>query len=485
MQYYSHRQLPTLDLAATIAAIVLILAFPRPSIAAQTSPFPPQQIPVPALPQAVGMTADSFDVEAYTLGAGDRLRVEVFGVPEYGREYQVLVNGSLNLVQVSPVSVRGLTLKQAEAAIAQRYARLVKRVSVDVTLLLPRPINVAIAGEVSRPGAYKISLGETTQLPTLTQLLQQAGGISQSGDPQQVILRRPQANGNIQTFRLDLLDLAQTGNLNQNPILRDGDMVQVIERSTISPEGSPLTDLANFATDVNQPLNIAVVGEVNRPGTYVLANVRPSGQANNLPTGIRPTLTQALQQAGGITQIADIRGIEVRRKTNSGQVKKIALDLSKLLDGDISQDLILQQNDTIVIPTATTLSIAEASKRSSASFSPSSVRINVVGEVERPGTIEVVPNTTLNQAILASGGFNRRAKNNSVELLRLNPNGSMTKQSIAINLAQGIDIKNNPILQNNDIIIVDRSGGTKFSDSLDAILSPLGRILPFGFLFRR
>jgi polysaccharide biosynthesis/export protein len=484
MKYWSH--LPTATWAATIATCTFTLGAPLPSLATTISPFPPQGFP--ATGQSSGTIQAPFDQEAYTLGAGDRLRVEVFGVPEYGREYQVLVNGSLNLIQASPVSVRGLTLKQAEAAIAQRYKRIVKRASVDVTLLIPRPINVAIAGEVGRPGAYKIAMSETTQLPTLTQVIQQAGGITQSGDPQQVILRRPQANGTIQTLRLDLLNLAQTGNLSQNPILRDGDMVQVIERSSMAPDSSALPDLANFATDVNQPLNIAVVGEVNRPGTYVLANARSNataGQANNLPVGVRPTLTQALQQAGGITQIADIRGIEVRRKTNAGQVKKIALDLSKLLDGDISQDLILQQNDTIVIPTATSLTAAEASQRGSASFSPNSIRVNVVGEVERPGTVEVVPNTTLNQALLASGGFNRRAKKSTVELIRLNPNGSMIKQSIAINLAQGIDDKTNPILRNNDIILVDRSGGAKLSDSLDTILGPLGRILPFSFILRR
>jgi polysaccharide biosynthesis/export protein len=482
MKYWSH--LPTATWAATIVTCAFTVGAPLPSFATTASPFPPQGL---TSAPSINPIQAPFDEEAYTLGAGDRLRVEVFGVPEYGREYQVLVNGSLNLVQASPVSVRGLTLKQAEAAIAQRYKRIVKRASVDITLLVPRPINVAIAGEVGRPGAYKIAMSETTQLPTLTQVIQQAGGITQSGDPQQIILRRPQANGTIQTLRLDLLNLAQTGNLSQNPILRDGDMVQVIERSSMAPDASALPDLANFATDVNQPLNIAVVGEVNRPGTYVLANARSVATAGavNLPSGVRPTVTQALQQAGGITQIADIRGIEVRRKTNSGQVKKIALDLSKLLDGDIAQDLILQQNDTIVIPTATSLSAAEASQRGSASFAANSIRVNVVGEVTRPGTVEVVPNTTLNQALLASGGFNQRARKSTVELIRLNPNGSMIKQSIAINLAQGIDEKNNPILRNNDIILVDRSGGARLSDSLDSILGPLGRILPFSFILRR
>jgi polysaccharide biosynthesis/export protein len=452
-----------------------------PTVAATGSPPPPS-----SSGNFASFNANTFDEDAYVLGAGDRLRIDVFGVPEYSREYQVLVNGSLNLMQASPVSVRGLTLKQAESAIAQRYRRTVKRASVDITLLAPRPINVAIAGEVSRPGAYRITLGETTQLPTLTQLIQQAGGITQTADPQQVLLRRPQDNGQIQTLRFNLLDLAQTGNLRQNPALRDGDMVQIVARSQITPDTAPIADIANFATDISQPLNIAVVGEVNRPGTYILSGTKPNTQStpSALGTGIRPTLTQALQQAGGITQTADIRGITIRRKTNSGQLKNIALDLSKLLDGDISQDLILQQNDTIVIPTATSLSAAELGKRGSASFAPNEIRVTIVGEVISPGIVATTPNTTLNQAILASGGFNRRAKKKNVELIRLNPNGTMTKQTIAVNLAQGVDDQNNPMLRNNDIILVDRSGSAKISDTLESVLGPLGRLLPFNFLFR-
>jgi polysaccharide export outer membrane protein len=97
--------------------------------------------------------------------------------------------------------------------------------------------------------------------------------------------------------------------------------------------------------------------------------------------------------------------------------------------------------------------------------------------------VEVPLNTPLNQALLSAGGFTRQAKRKNVELIRLNPNGTASRQSVQIDLARGIDSKNNPMLQNGDVIVVDRSGAAKFSDSLDTILNPIGKLNPLRFLF--
>jgi polysaccharide export outer membrane protein len=90
----------------------------------------------------------------------------------------------------------------------------------------------------------------------------------------------------------------------------------------------------------------------------------------------------------------------------------------------------------------------------------------------------------LNQALLAAGGFNnRRARRSSVELIRLNPDGTVSQRTVAINLAQGINEATNPILRNNDVVIVGRSGSASFSDALDGVLDTLGRIFPIFSLF--
>jgi len=97
----------------------------------------------------------------------------------------------------------------------------------------------------------------------------------------------------------------------------------------------------------------------------------------------------------------------------------------------------------------------------------------VVGEVKRPGTIEVPPNTPLNQAILTAGDFDkRRANQSTVELIRLNPNGTVTKTSINVDFSQGINEKTNPILRNNDVVVVHRSNLASATDTLGTVLSP-------------
>ncbi|MFM7366393.1 MAG: polysaccharide biosynthesis/export family protein, partial [Sphaerospermopsis kisseleviana] len=56
----------------------------------------------------------------YLLGGGDRIRVNIFEVPEYTGEYQVPPGGSINLPLIGSISVLGLTTEQAADEIARR-----------------------------------------------------------------------------------------------------------------------------------------------------------------------------------------------------------------------------------------------------------------------------------------------------------------------------------------------------------------------------
>jgi polysaccharide export outer membrane protein len=116
----------------------------------------------------------------------------------------------------------------------------------------------------------------------------------------------------------------------------------------------------------------------------------------------------------------------------------------------------------------------DASLYGSASFSPDSIRVTVVGEVVEAGVVEIPPNTPMNQAILSAGGFNTRARRGTVRLVRLNPDGTVIEERIPIDFAQGIS-EENPILQNNDVVIVGRSNLASISDTLGTILTPLDR----------
>jgi polysaccharide export outer membrane protein len=145
-----------------------------------------------------------------------------------------------------------------------------------------------------------------------------------------------------------------------------------------------------------------------------------------------------------------------------------------LQKGDATQDILLQEGDSVIIPTAATVDLAEVSQLATSSFSPNAISINIVGEVIRPGALLVRPTTSLHQALLNAGSFNQlRANKDKVELLRLNPNGTVSRRTIEVDFAQGLNPNNNPILRNNDVILVARSGYTRVGDNINRFLQPI------------
>lgn len=147
-----------------------------------------------------------------------------------------------------------------------------------------------------------------------------------------------------------------------------------------------------------------------------------------------------------------------------------------LESGDINRDVLLRDGDTIFIPTAKELEPSEAQRLASANFAPDEIVVNVVGSVRNPGSTVLKPNTSLNNAILAAGGFDeRRADSSTVELIRVNPNGTVTKRNIPVNLAAEVNEQTNPILKNNDVIVINRSAIAAFGDSVESVLGPIGR----------
>lgn len=415
--------------------------------------------------------------DGYLLGAGDRVKLDVFNVPEFSGEYQVLPNGTINLPLVGAVSVQGKTLRQASDAISAKYVRVLRRPVVTVSLLTARPMTIAIAGEINRPGTYTVSAADAK---TATNLIQLAGGITQAANIRQVQVRRSgAANSAVQeVVTLDLMQLIQGGNINQDLRLRDGDSIFVPTAAQIDLEETRTLAAANFTGGTSTPLKIAIVGEVNRPGPYVISpgSSVQAGPGGTLTAGAGqiPTVTRAIQTAGGITSLADIRNIKVRRLTRAGGDQSITIDFWKLLkSGDTRQDLALQDGDTVEIPTAKSLLPKEIAELGVASFAADKILVNVVGEVVRPGAIEIKPNTTLNQAVFAAGGFNNRAKKRAVTLIRLNPDGTATKRDVSIDFAQGIDEAGNPALRNNDIIIVKKSTLAGISDVLSTFVGPI------------
>jgi len=417
---------------------------PLTSLEARSVQATPPSSAAPAKEATAPIPAQS---KEYTLGEGDKVRVTIYQVADLSGDFLVLADGTLTLPLIGSVKVEGMTVTEA---------------------------------------------GQTT--PLLTEIIRQAGGVTTVADIGQVQIRR-NLKGQEQLIQANLWQLIQKGDTTQDISLRDGDSIVIPTKTTLSVgEVNQLAD-ANFGLDSDREINVTVVGEVYRPGSHRIVPTANNNNNNNndLDRGgtRKPArLTQAIQQAGGIKPLADIRQVQVLRYTRDGSQQKIPVDLWSLLEkGDMTGDIFLQEGDTVIIPTATEISAKESETLASASFAPKTINVKVVGEVVKPGTIEVPPNTPLNQAILTAGDFDkRRADQSTVELIRLNPNGTVTKTSINVDFSQGINEKTNPILRNNDVVVVHRSNLASATDTLGAVLSPFTGLTGFfnGFfnLFR-
>lgn len=100
------------------------------------------------------------DPDEYQLGAGDEIRVTVYGEEDLSGEFEIDGTGKISLPLIGTVVVGGKDLSDAEALIVEMLAGdylINPRVSLEV--LNYRPFY--ILGEVDKPGSYPYVNGMT------------------------------------------------------------------------------------------------------------------------------------------------------------------------------------------------------------------------------------------------------------------------------------------------------------------------------------
>ncbi|MCC0178372.1 SLBB domain-containing protein [Waterburya agarophytonicola K14] len=433
----------------------------------------------PALPaESIEFATGESD---YTLGAGDKINLNIFQVEEYSGDYPVLVDGTISLPLVGRVDVRGLSLKETSDKVSKEYSTYLKRPIITVGLIAPRPLKIGVSGEVDNPGSYEVALeADNPQFPSVTDIIQQAGGITTIADVRNVRVRR-QVKGKEVVYNSNLWNLLTKGKVREDISLRDGDDIFIPTTDEINTSELNRLAQASFGLQSDKPIQVAVVGEVYRPGSHfiqpeLLSRGNENGANQGRQESIPPRLSQALVGANGIKPLADVRDVQVKRTSWDGSEKLIKVDLWELITaGDTDQDIILQDGDKIVIAKADKITSADSQTIAAGTISPGEISVNVVGEVVNPGPVNVQPNTPLNQAILAAGGFDsQRANSKEVELVSLKPNGTVEKRKIKVDLGAEVNDETNPVLNRNDVVVVGRSGSTKTFDGVGKVTSPLG-----------
>ena len=235
-------------------------------------------------------------------------------------------------------------------------------------------------------------------------------------------------------------------------------------------------------------IKFVVRGEVNNPGIYSL-NEEESFKSKReefpfLPSTIKsvPTLIDAIQKSGGLTNKANISKIEIKRRTpsykNLPNYKLAYSNLLKLLkEGDFAQNPSLFDGDLITV--AKVNNSENKSLFDMGNLTPGKIDVFVIGEVKSPGLIQISYKSSISEAILAAGGpINFRSKKNKVKVLRNNKSGNSKIEEYKFSLKNNLKEKNKISLKNGDIIFVDSSGLAKTNDAITAAT------LPFVGLYR-
>lgn len=168
----------------------------------------------------------------YLIAPSDVLLVTVWNHPELNNPAGQLTNelagrtvgsdGYFYYPYIGRVKAEGLTPSEVRTEMTRRLATYLTEPQLDVIVMKYRGRKAYVIGEVEKPGPVPI----TDDPLFVTTLLTQAGGLQENADLSGVLLNR---DGVIRP--LDLYALYYQGDMSQNVLLQDGDIINVPERT--------------------------------------------------------------------------------------------------------------------------------------------------------------------------------------------------------------------------------------------------------------
>lgn len=239
-------------------------------------------------------------ISEYRVGPRDILNITVWEHPELtipAGEFRaaetagtvVGEDGNIFYPYAGIIKAEGRTVEDIRAELTKKLSVYIEQVQLDVRVTSYRSQRVYVVGEVTTPGIQQVK-----DIPlTVLEAINSAGGLSHEADARNITLTR----GN-KTYNVNLLALYEGGDLSQNVTLQHGDVLNVPDR------------------EFNK---VFVLGETTSStiggGVSVTAGGTLSTRSRSLYMSKgRMTLTEALSDAGGISQdLADAARIFVFR----------------------------------------------------------------------------------------------------------------------------------------------------------------------------
>ena len=244
----------------------------------------------------------------YRVGIGDKLEIAVFGHEDLVKTMEVGVEGLINFPLVGDLKVEGRTVMEIDDELTRRLASeylVDPQVSVEVREF--RSQWVTLMGEVRTPGRFVLRRNMR-----LLDVIAEAGGPTKDAGQEIVVTRYDAKTAEGHQLRVKMDDLLNAIAPAANLALRHGDVISVGERAVFY-----------------------IRGEVNRPSAFVLER------------GM--TIMRALAVAGGLTQYANRKEVQLVRTGDGGGLENITVNLKAIEDGK-SADMPLRPDDVIIVP---------------------------------------------------------------------------------------------------------------------------------------
>lgn len=215
------------------------------------------------------LPTDNAPMTSYKIGPHDRLQITVWEHPELNDPGGEKINpdlagkmvqddGTLYYPYVGNVPVEGKTVDEVRELLTEGLSKYFKNVKLDVRVLAFQSHRAAVVGQVEHPGVQ--SMNETPL--TISEAISRAGGVTKEADTTNVTLAR---DGKL--YKIDVLKLYEKGGIDQNLMLKDGDVLNIPDR---------------------RDNKVFIMGEVIKQ------------QALQIGNGQRMTLAQALAEAYGV-----------------------------------------------------------------------------------------------------------------------------------------------------------------------------------------
>jgi protein involved in polysaccharide export with SLBB domain len=292
----------------------------------------------------VETTEGSINPNEYFVGPGDNIFISISGLQEIVYTLNVNQEGWAYIPQVGAVDLNNNTLAEAKTELEESIRRYYKDVTIFISLVGFKQIRVSLIGDVTKPSNFILSANSR-----LMDLISISAGLNSGADIRNIKIISREETVNL----YDLLSFLRFGNLDNNPLLREGDIV-LLDKSDKT---------------------IHITGEVKYPGIYEFVE--------------NESVYDLIQMAGGFLNKAKKDTIEVVRFDETGDYQKSHFYNLESLERN---EIVLHNKDHVMVRVRPEFMIE--------------LFVKVEGFIRYPGFYMIEKNkTTLSEIISKAGGL--------------------------------------------------------------------------------